>query len=118
MTAAILDRLTKRAEDESRAGAAWQESGLLMTTRYGRPIEPRNFNRSWDARCAKARVPKITVHDGPRSCVTMLADLEVPPSVMMRILRHTNMKVTVEIYTEVSDEQVREALRKLGDDLD
>jgi integrase len=41
------------------------------------PIEPRNFNRSWNARCAKAGVRKITVHDGRRTCATLLVDLDV-----------------------------------------
>ena len=35
---------------------------------------------------------------------------------IMRVLRHANMKVTMETYTEVSDDRVREALDKLGDD--
>jgi hypothetical protein len=36
----------------------------------------------------------------------------------MAILRHAKFSVTMEIYTQVSDEQTREALRKLGDSLD
>lgn len=116
VTAAVSAHLAKRAEDEGRAGSAWQESGLLLTTRYGTPIEPRNFNRSWDVRCAKAGVPKITVHDGRRSCASLLADMDVHPSVIMRILRHANMKITMELYTEVSDDRIRAALSKLSDD--
>jgi integrase len=66
--------------NQGAAGDAWQNSrGLVLTTRYGTPIEPRNFNRSWDACCAKASVRKITVHDGRRSCGTLLADLDVHP---------------------------------------
>ncbi|SFR24970.1 hypothetical protein SAMN04488564_108164 [Lentzea waywayandensis] len=40
------------------------------------------------------------------------------PSVIMRILRHANMKVTMEIYTEVSDEETRKALQQLSESLD
>jgi hypothetical protein len=36
----------------------------------------------------------------------------------MEILRHADFKVTMEIYTRVSSEQTREALRRLGDSLD
>jgi integrase len=43
------------------------------------PIEPRNFNRSWDTRCTKADVRKITVHDGRSGCGTLLSDLDVHP---------------------------------------
>jgi hypothetical protein len=35
----------------------------------------------------------------------------------MRILRHSKIAVTMEIYTEVPDATTREALRRLGDQL-
>ena len=115
---AIRLRRKQREVDRKEADVSWQESGLLFTTRHGTPIEPRNFNRSWDRRCEKAGVPKITVHDGRRSCASLLAELNVHPSVIMRILRHANMKVTMEIYTEVSDEETRKALQQLSESLD
>ena len=36
----------------------------------------------------------------------------------MRILRHANMKITMEVYTEVSDDIVPEALEKLSEGFD
>ena len=48
----------------------------------------------------------------------MLAELNVHPRVIMRILRHANIKVTMEIYTEVSDEETLKALRQLSESLD
>jgi integrase len=56
-------------------------------------------------------------HDGRRTCGSLLADLDVHPRVAMAILRHAQFTVTMEIYTEVSDESTREALKKLGDSL-
>jgi integrase len=47
-----------------------------------------------------------------------LADLDEHPRVAMKILRHARFAITMEIYTQVSDEQTREALRKLGERLD
>lgn len=91
---------------------------LIFTTRYGTPIEPRNFNRSWDARCAKGGITKVTVHDGRRSCDGLLADLDVHPRVAMQILRHAQFALTVEIYTLASSTATRDALKKLGDSLD
>ncbi|MFS8095672.1 site-specific integrase [Lentzea alba] len=115
---AVRLRRKQRAADKAEADVAWHESGLMFTTRHGTPIEPRNFNRSWDRRCEKACVPKITVHDGRRSCASLLAELNVHPRVVMRILRHANVKVTMEIYTEVSDETTRKALQQLSESLD
>ena len=37
------------------------------------------------------------------------------PRVAMRILRHSKINVTMEIYTKTTSEATRDALRKLGD---
>lgn len=114
---ALRLRFTDRERDKAAAGIKWQETGLLFTTKYGTPVEPRNFDRVWHRRIAKAGVPRITVHDGRRTCGSILADLDVHPRVAMAILRHAQFAVTMEIYTEVSDAATREGLRKLGDNL-
>jgi integrase len=96
----------------------WHDNGLMFTTRYGTPIEPRNFSRSWEARCAKAGVSPITVHDARRTCASLLADLDVHPRVAMRILRHAQLSITMEVYTEVSSQATQDALKRLGASLE
>ncbi len=114
--------LRQRHVDETivrtTAGVAWQGSKLVFCTRYGTPIEPRNFNRYWNRRCVKAGVRPITVHDARRTCGSLLADLDVHPRVAMQILRHAQFSITMEIYTEVSDKATRDALKRLGESLD
>jgi integrase len=101
-----------------RAGDRWQPNDLVFTTKWGTPIEPRNFYRSFQARCVKADVPRIRVHDTRHTCASILAALGVHPRVAMRILRHAQIAITMEVYTEVSDDLTRDALKKLGDSLD
>ena len=36
----------------------------------------------------------------------------------MRILRHAQIEVTMDVYTEVSDKQTLQALKRLGKQLD
>jgi integrase len=90
---------------------------LVLTTRNGRPIEPRNINRAFDIRCARAGVRRITVHDTRRTCGSLLAALDVHPRVAMAILRHSRIALTMEIYTQVPDEATRAALKRLSDQL-
>src|SRR4051812_18126105 len=87
------------------------------TGRFGTPIEPRNFLRFWDRRCEQADLRRITVHDARRTCGSLLADLDVHPRVAMQILRHANFKITMEIYTQVTDQQTHDALKRLGESL-
>jgi integrase len=116
-SAALKLRQEERASARERAGERWQDSDLVFTTRWGTPIEPRNFNRSFDARCRKAVVPRIRVHDTRHTCASLLAALDVHPRVAMRILRHAKIAMTMEVYTKVSDDITRAALKKLGDSL-
>jgi integrase len=115
--AALRLREVAEAPAQGLAGAAWQGGKLIFTTKWGTPIEPRNFNRSWHARCAKAGVRKITVHDGRRTCATLLVDLDVHPREVMQILRHAQIALTMEIYAQPSSKATRSALKRLGDRL-
>lgn len=88
---------------------------LLFTTSTGQPIEPRNLKRSFDARCKKARVRQIKIHDTRRTCGSLLAALDVHPRVAMAILRHSRIALTMEVYTQVPDKTTRDALKRLSD---
>ena len=46
------------------------------------------------------RIPGITVHGTRKTCASRLAVLDVHPRVAKRILRHSKIAVTMEIYTE------------------
>ena len=116
-SAALKLRRDQQNAARERAGERWQESDLVFTTRWGTPIEPRNFNRSFESRCARAGVMRIRVHDTRHTCASLLAALDVHPRVAMRILRHAQISMTMEVYTEVPDDITRAALKKLGDSL-
>jgi integrase len=116
---ALRLRADQQRSDREAAGAAWQgdAEALVFTGRFGMPVDPRTVNRVFSARCAKAAVRRITVHDARRTCGSLLADLDVHPRVAMEILRHADFSVTMEIYTKVSSQQTRDALKRLGESL-
>lgn len=86
---ALRHRYRQQEAAREKAGEAWHDTGMVFTTRYGLPVEPRKFNRSYDSRIASAGVPKITVHDARRTCGCLLVDLDVHPRIAMAILRGT-----------------------------
>ncbi len=115
---ALTDRKERQTAEREAAGAKWQGAPMVFTTRLGTPVEPRNFNRSFQARIQKAGVRRIAVHDARRTCATLLVDLEVHPRVVMQILRHADFNVTMEIYSQVSSKATRKALKRLSKRLD
>ncbi|HEY5178317.1 MAG TPA: tyrosine-type recombinase/integrase, partial [Dermatophilaceae bacterium] len=75
-----------------------QPDRRVFTGKCGTPIDPRTLNRRFTARCDQAGVRHMTVHDARRTCATLLAALEVHPRVIMRIRRHADVLMTLEIY--------------------
>ena len=122
VVAALARRRDAQRTDRVAAGDAWMglEAGpsFVFTGRYGTPVDPRTLNRKFTARCQAAGVRPLTIHDARRTCATLLVDLDVHPRVIMRILRHADLTVTMEIYAKASSAATTEALRRLGDSLE
>jgi integrase len=94
-------------------GSAWPESGLVFTTRTGRPIEPRNLVRSFRRICDHSKVRLIKVHHLRHTVGSLLKDLGVPARDAQTILGHTRISTTLEIYTDTGDPAQRDALSRL-----
>ncbi|MDF2145065.1 site-specific integrase [Knoellia sp. p5-6-4] len=107
----------RRTEKRLRlaAGEAWAGTGLVLTTRLGDAIDPRNFQRAFRSSVRRADVPVIPVHSTRRTCASLLVALDVHPRVAMAILRHSKIAVTMDIYSQVSAASTREALKRLGE---
>jgi integrase len=115
---ALKLRAERQADDRERAVDAWLESELVFTSAHGTPYEPRNFNRQFAVRCRRAGVRYIRVHDTRRTCASLLVALDVHPRVAMQILRHSQIAMTMEVYSEVPTAKTRNALKRLGRQLD
>lgn len=111
---ALKDRRELERRWRAAAEDAWQENDLVITTGYGMPIDPRNFHRLFKQRARKAGVPVISVHSTRRTCASLLVAMNVHPRVAMAILRHSQIAVTMDIYSQVSSESTRQALLQLG----
>ncbi|MCP9988239.1 site-specific integrase [Streptomyces sudanensis] len=102
-------RLRQTAMRE-KAGAAWEETGYVFTTRTGRPIEPRNLYRSFTRVARSAGLRVIRLHDARHGCATLLTAAGVAPRVVMEILGHSQIAVTMNVYTHVVQDTQREAV--------
>jgi integrase len=60
----------------------------------------------------------VHVHATRKTCASLLVALDVHPHVAMQIFRHSQISVTMNIYSEVSSGETRKALKRLGDQLE
>jgi integrase len=99
-------------------GSAWPETGLVFTTRTGRPVEPRNLVRSFRRICDANKIRLIKVHHLRHTVGSLLKDLKVPVRDAQTILGHTRISTTLEIYTLTDEPARRDALTRLHGLLD
>ncbi|MFJ8857047.1 tyrosine-type recombinase/integrase [Streptomyces sp. NPDC102451] len=103
----------RQATQRHDAGQAWHDSDYVFTTRTGRTIEPRNLSRSFERITEDAGLRRIRLHDARHGCATLLFAAGVPARVVMEILGHSQIAVTMNIYTHVSDDNRREAMENM-----
>ncbi|MFJ8110120.1 tyrosine-type recombinase/integrase [Streptomyces sp. NPDC096132] len=113
---ALRMRRAQQTGDKTAAGELWQDTrGLVFTTKYGTPIEPGNLTRMFALRARRAGLRVIPLRNTRHTCSSLLVALKVHPKVAQRILRHSQIAMTMEVYAEASEEEVRAALGKLSD---
>jgi len=115
---ALRKRKAEQAADRLAAGQRWEETGLVFTTRHGTPVEPRNLARTFDLLCERAEVRRIRLHDTRHTCASLLAAAGTHPRTIMAILGHSQIGVTMNVYTHVATEDQRAAVGLVGGLLD
>ena len=92
----------------------WIDTGLVFTTKTGRPIEPRNLVRSFTRICQDNKIRRIRVHALRHTTASLLKDLGVPARDAQVILGHAHITTTQQIYTHVDEIARLDALTKLN----
>ncbi|MHB6909032.1 tyrosine-type recombinase/integrase [Streptomyces sp. DB-54] len=111
--AALRWHRLRQSHEAAKQGIELDTRGLVFTTRSGRPIEPRNLNRSFSRLTATAGLRTIRLHDARHGCATLLTAAGVPPRVLMEILGHSQISMTMDVYTHVAQDTQREAISNM-----
>ena len=112
---ALLARQAQQTDDREAFGRAWQDTGLVFTTRSGLPVEPRNLLRSFRRICDQHKLRGIKVHDLRHTTASLLKKIKVPPRDTQMILGHAHISTTMQVYTHVDEEARNDALTGLNE---
>lgn len=99
---------------KEEVGKNWADTGLVCTTRSGKPIEPRTLARSFARLVAAHGLRPIRVHDLRHTAAPLFKKLDVAPRDAMEILGHSRISVTMEIYIHGDGESRQDALKKVN----
>ncbi|SDE71174.1 tyrosine-type recombinase/integrase [Streptomyces griseoaurantiacus] len=89
----------------------WAASARLCLGRRWTGWEPTTLDRL----VKRAGVRRITVRLARHTCGTLLAFLKVRPKVAQAILRHSQISMTMDVYTHVVGDSEQEAVGMLAE---
>ena len=109
-------RLHRMRQFEARllVGPEWRDAGFVFTSGIGTPVDPANLLDDFKRILKKAGLPSIRFHDLRHSAASMLLALNVHPRVVMELLGHSQISLTMNTYSHVVPDLLREAVVKLG----
>lgn len=113
MSALLQSHRIAQAEEAKIAGNKFLDKDFVFSTRTGEPIDPNNFYRSVKRVCKKAGLDEHGPHVLRHTFATLLLEDGVPIHVVSRILGHSNIRITVDIYGHLSDEGQEAAMQRI-----
>jgi integrase len=72
------------------------------------------MTRMFALRAHRAGLRVITLRNIRHTCSSLVVALKVHPKVAQRILRHSQIAMTMEVYAEASEDEVRAAIGQLS----
>jgi integrase len=106
-------RATQAAE-RLHAGNQWTDSGLVFTTEFGAPVDPRNMLRTVELAAAKAKIENVGVHTLRHSAAVAWLEAGVHIKAVADLLGHSSISITGDIYGHTSDATTRAAIDGLS----
>lgn len=78
----------------------------------GRPINPSNFlGRDFYPLLERARLPRMRFHDLRHSAATLLLGMGVHPKIVSELLGHTQIGITMDLYSHVTATMQRDVVQ-------
>lgn len=103
-----------QAEERLRSGSQWKDEGLVFTNLEGSPIDASNLLRHcFHPLLAAAGLPKVRFHDLRHTAATLLLGQGVHAKIVSEMLGHSNIAITMDLYSHVTPTMQREAARAL-----
>ena len=110
VVAMLRKHRTEQKAERLRAGDQWQETGLVFTTEFGTPVDPRNFLRVIEDAAKAAGVDGVGVHTLRHSAAVGWLEAGVHIKAVADMLGHSSISITGDIYGHTSDETARSAV--------
>jgi integrase len=115
---ALRQHRLRQTEAKLKAGPAWQDRDYVFCTSIGTHLNPtRDVLDALKSLLEQAGLPDIRFHDLRHSSATMLLGMKVHPKIVQELLGHSQIAITLDIYSHVLPTMQEEAMHKLDEAL-
>ena len=105
-------------EAKLKAGASWQDHDYVFCTSVGTHINPtKDALDPLKVLLKEAGLPDIRFHDLRHSAATLLLSEGVHPKVVQELLGHSNISMTMDVYSHVLPGMQQDAISRLNNTL-
>lgn len=102
-----------RAHKEQQVTVAhWN---LVFASTASAPLDGSDVTHRFQKALVRVGLPPMRFHDLRHGAASFLLSINAPPHVAMRILGHSNPKITLDIYAHANDAEVRAAMKAMGE---
>jgi integrase len=109
---ALMAHRARQDDERRRLGGAWDDRNLVFPNSVGQPLHTSNFlRRNFYPLLERAGLPRIRFHDLRHSAATLLLGLGIHPKVVSELLGHSQVGITLDLYSHVTATMQQEAVR-------
>ncbi|MDF2884161.1 MAG: site-specific recombinase, phage integrase family [Clostridiaceae bacterium] len=105
----------QQKKDKLKVGESYVKSDFVFTTESGNTINVKNLFKSYKNLLIKASIPHKKFHALRHTYATNLFEREVPLKTVSKLLGHSDISITANIYTHVMPKEKISAAEKLND---
>lgn len=111
---ALKRQRARQVETRRTAGEFWQEQDLVFTTEIGGPLRGNHIlQRDFEPICKRLGLPRIRLHDLRHTLATLLFVQKIPAKVVQEMLGHSDISMTLGVYSHVLPDMQAEAAESL-----
>lgn len=109
----LKEHRTRQLEERLQAGSTWEDHGLVFSNAYGSYLNPSHLSYDFHKLLKKARLPMMRFHDLRHTAASLLLKMNVSPKMVQEILGHSDIEMTLGIYSHILPGMHEEAMEKM-----
>jgi integrase len=111
----LKEQALQQKKDKLKVGESYIDSDFVFTTETGSTINVKNLFKSYKSLLIKASIPHKKFHALRHTYATNLFERNVPLKTVSKLLGHSDISITANIYTHVMPKEKISAVEKLND---